>query len=169
MKQLTTALCCIAFMIAGAFLALKDFKSLKSNTIMAQPPPLAWNTNGVLPLDLQLDLEKKLDLDKKLSAESPINVRDSVVIRDSIVVKTKWKTRYKTVPNRTEAREVGTHLAPVTPDSLPNPPTTNSTLVREEQTSEDANTTKVPAIQLTVDGQVVYSSENDIHSAEGGQ
>jgi len=164
MKRLTTALCCICLMIAGVGLAFYDGDTHKYNEIMAsEANQLMWNVpkGKVLPLDLQLDLEKRQ------LGESP---KDSINIIDSIrwVEKIRWKTRYKSVADRTTAREVGQHLAAVTPDSLSENPATTCTLDREEQPNEIVGTSKVPSIQLTVDGNVVYSTDEN-HSTEGGQ
>lgn len=149
-------------MVAGISLAVFNEDTVNHQTIMAAQP-LQWNVQpGSLPLDV------KLDFDKRLSHEAPI--KDSVHIRDSIRVieKIRWKTRYKNVADRTAAREVGEHLMPVNPDSMSNEPTLISMLEREEQSSEVVDTSKVSSIQLTVNGKVVYS-KNDNHSTEGSQ
>ena len=143
-----------------------DFSPIGDKTMMAATipqPTLQWNTNGKLPLDLQLDL------DKRLSHESP--VKDSVNIVDSVrwIEKTKWKIRYKTVADRTTAREQGEHPMAVTPDSMSREPVNISALDREEQPNEVTSVSKIPVIQLRVDGTIVYNSEDEIHSAEGCQ
>lgn len=149
-------------MITGVFLSLQNITFSNSQSAMAQPVPLSWNTQNGLPLDIQLDL------DKRLSHEPCI--KDSVHIRDSvrIVEKTKWKVRYKNVAARTTARNEGKHLTAVTPDSMPANPSVISAPGREEQPGEVVGTPKVPSIQLTVDGEVVYS-RNDNHSGVEGQ
>lgn len=153
-------------MFAGISAAFMDFSPIGDKTMMAATipqPVLQWNTNGKLPLDLQLDL------DKRLSRESP--TKDSINIVDSVrwVEKVRWKTRYKTVADRTTAREAGQHLAPVNPDSMSKNPAIISTLDREEQPNEVTSVPKTPVIQLRVDGTIVYNSEDEIHSAEGCQ
>jgi hypothetical protein len=164
MKRLTTIICCIAMMFAGISAAFMDFSPPGGKTMMAATiqQPLVWQNNGKLPLDLQLDL------DKRLSHESP--TVDTVIVSDTVYVdKIKWKTRYKTVAARTIAREVGEHLAPVMPDSMSRAPAKDkSTLGREEQPNETVGTSKAPSIQLTVDGEVVYS-RNDNHSTGESQ
>ena len=162
MKRITTIVCCVALMIAAVALAKFNHNTVDHQTVMAAQP-LQWNVQpGNLPLDI------KLDFDKRLSHEAPI--KDTVYIRDSVRVieKIRWKTRYKSVADRTTAREVGEHLTPVTPDSMSNEPTLISTLGREEKPSEVVDTSKVSSIQLTVNGKLVYS-KNDNHSTEGGQ
>lgn len=165
MKRITTIICCVAMMILGVATAFQKQSPSSNNVMQAatiESAPLAWSNNGrTLPLDLQLDLDKRLD------RESP-NVRDSIVLRDSVVTKIRWKVRYKSVADRTAAREAGEHLTAVTPDSLPENPAIISTVGREEQPIEIVDVSKTPSIQLSVDGQVVYSS-NDNHSAEEGQ
>lgn len=171
MKKLTTILCAICFMIGGISLAIHDHEVRKTNEIMASPPgQLVWNVpKRNIPLDLQLDLEKR-----QLN-ESP--VKDSVNIRDSVnyIYKVKYiykkkerENRIENAADRTTAREAGMHLAAVTPDSLPTNPAEICTLDREEQPSEGVGVSKMPSIQLTVDGNVVYSTD-DNHSTEGGQ
>lgn len=150
-------------MVAGISLAIRERNPHKQNEIMASSPSkLEWNIpKGSIPLDLQLSLEKR---------QQSVSPRDSINIVDSIrwIEKVRWKTRYKSVADRTTAREVGQHLTAVNPDSLPMSSTITSTLDREEYTSEVVDTSKVPSIQLTVGGKVVYST-NDNHSTEGGQ
>jgi len=127
------------------------------------PSVLQWDvTNNRLPLDLQLDL------DKRLSYEAPI--KDSINIVDSVryIDKIRWKTRYKTVAARTSAREVGEHPMAVMPDSMSRAPAISRTLDREEQPNEIVGVSKTPSIQLTVDGEVVYSRD-DNHSTEESQ
>mgnify|MGYP006935955646 CR=1 FL=1 len=167
MKRITTIICCIAFMFAGISAAFMDFNPVSNKTMMAAtvpPSALQWDvTNNRLPLDLQLDL------DKRLSHETPI--KDSINIVDSVrwVEKVRWKTRYKNVAARTTAREVGEHPMAVTPDSASRAPTITRTLEREEQPNEFAVDSKSPAIQLRVDGVIVYNSEDEIHSTEESQ
>ena len=166
MKKVTTIICCFFLMVCGVSLVFHDLGLPGNKTAMAAPAlePLAWSNvkNNTLPLDL------RLSSDDRLSHESPI--KDSVNIRDSViyVYKTKWKTRYKNEADRTAARKAGQHLAAVNPDSLPENLAINSTLVREEQPSEIVDTTKVSSIQLIIDGETVYS-KNDNHSVGEGQ
>lgn len=164
MKRLTTIILAVAFMIAGVSAAFMDYNPPSNKTMMAAtiPEPLQWNTNGLMPLDLQLDL------DKRLSHETPTVEPERIV--DTIYVdKIKWKTRYKTVAARTIAREVGEHMPAVTPDSMPHVPTIISTLEREEQPNDFEESPNGPSIQLTVDGVIVYQSEDVIHSTEESQ
>lgn len=147
--------------ISAAFM---DYSPPSNKTMMAatMPTPLQWNTNGLMPLDLQLDL------DKRLSREAP-TVEPECITDTVYVDKIKWKTRYKTVAARTTAREVGEHITTVTPDSMPHAPTIISTLEREEQPNDFEESPNGPSIQLTVDGVVVYQSEDVIHSTEESQ
>jgi len=165
MKRLTTIICCVAMMFVAISAAFMDYNPPSNKTLMAatMPAPLQWNTNSLVPLDLQLDL------DKRLSHEP--SIKDSVNIIDSVryIDKVRWKTRYKTVAARTAAREVGEHMTAVTPDSLPHSPTIISTLDREEQPKDIVDQPNWPSIQLTVGGVIVYQSEDEIHSTEESQ
>jgi hypothetical protein len=163
MKRITTIICCALLMVAGISLAIYNKGTVNHQTVMAAQP-LQWNVKpGTLPLDIQFDL------DKRLTREVP-KTKDTVIIRDSvrIIEKIQWKTRYKTIAERTAAREVGEHLAAVNPDSMLREPTINSTLEREEKSSEVVDTSKVSSIQLTVNGEIVYS-KNENHSTGEGQ
>ena len=151
-------------MFAAISAAFMDYSPPSNKTLMAatMPAPLQWNANSLVPLDLQLDL------DKRLSRETP--TVETVRVVDTVYVdKIKWKTRYKTVSARTAAREVGEHMTAVTPDSLPHGPTIISTLDREEQPKDIVDQPNWPSIQLTVDGVIVYQSEDEIHSTEESQ
>lgn len=164
MKQITTLFCCVCLMIAGISLAIWN-NPVGHHQQVSAAQPLQWavNKSNVLPLDLQLSLDN--------GQHRETSVKDSINIVDSVrwVTKTRWKTRYKNVADRTTAREVGKHLMPVTPDSMLKNPTTISTLEdREEQPNEAVDTSKVSSIQLIVDGNVVYSKD-DNHSAEEGK
>lgn len=160
MKQITTVFVVLCLMVTGISLAIYDSPS-KHQQAMAAPVP-QWSASSIVPLDL------KLDLDKRLSSEAPI--KDSVHIRDSVRIteKVRWKVRYKTVTDRTSARDAGIHPPAVTPDSLMRCTAKLSTLGREEQPKETVDASKVSSIQLSVDGEVVYSS-NDNHSGVEGQ
>ena len=165
MKRLTTIILAVAFMVAGIAAAFMDFNPPSNKTMMAAtvtPTVFKWDLNKTrLPLDLQLDL------DNRLSHES--STVDTVRVTDTLYIdKIKWKTRYKTLAARTTAREDGEHLAPVTPDSMPTAPPNLCTPDREEQPGDYGAHSKWPPIQLTVDGEVVYS-RNDNHSGVGGQ
>ena len=164
MKRLTTIILAVAFMIAGVSAAFMDYNPPSNKTMMAAtiPEPLQWNTKGLMPLDLQLDL------DKRLSHETPTAEPERIV--DTVYVdKIKWKTRYKTVAARTTAREVGEHMTTATPDSMAHAPTIIGTLEREEQPNDFEESPNGPSIQLTVDGVIVYQSEDVIHSTEESQ
>ena len=158
-------ICCVAMMFVAISAAFMDYNPPGNKTMMAAtiPEQLQWNTVlGKLPLDLQLDL------DKRLSRETP--TVDTIKSIDTIYIdKIEWKTRYKTVSARTAEREVGEHLTPVTPDSMPHAPTIISTLDREEQPNDNVGQPNWPSIRLTVDGVIVYQSEDEIHSTEESQ
>ena len=163
MKQLTTIACCVVMMIFGVATAFQNFKFPNNKVAMAQPLPA--------PIEISrpgMPLEIGVKSNDRLSRGS--SIKDSVVIRDSVrwVTKTKWKTRYKDVADRTTARDAGTHPWAVTPDSMKENPAITSTMGREEYPIDTVGVSKTPSIQLTVDGEVVYS-RNDNHSGVGGQ
>lgn len=152
-------------MIGAISLAIYDRSHTHSQNVINASPPgqFVWNIpHGTIPLDLQLDL------DKRQNRVSPS--KDSINVIDSVrwIEKIRWKTRYKNVADRTTARDVGEHLVAVIPDSLPNEPTIISTQAREEESCEVVDISKMPSIQLTVGGKIVYST-NDNHSTEGSQ
>ena len=157
-------ICCVAMMFVAISAAFMDYSPPSNKIMMAAtiPEPLQWNTNGLMPLDLQLDLDKRLS--RETSTVEPERITDTVYVD-----KIKWKTRYKTVTARTAARKVGEHLTAVTPDSMPHAPTIISTLDREEQPNDIVHSPNECSIQLTVDGVVVYQSEDVIHSTEESQ
>ena len=165
MKRFTTILCCIALMIAGAGLAISNLKSLPQNTIAAATPyyrPTPVIVGNTLPLDIQSDLNKK-DSESRATSKDSINIIDSV----RWITKIRWKTRYPDAARITH-RDTGNKMAAVTPDSLSAKPVNNNTLGREENPKDSVETSKVSSIQLTVDGEVVYS-RNDNHSGVEGQ
>lgn len=144
-------------MIAGISLGYAPHIEAPGNQVaMAQP-----TMSGFEHLNEQLKANKEHS-----THASPI--KDSINIRDSVVIKTKWKTRYRHAANHTEHRDIGTDLPTITPDSMSMKPMTNSMSGREEKPDENVGISKMHSIQLSVDGQVVYSSENDNHSAGEG-
>ena len=166
MKRLTTIICCMCLMIAGAGLALAHLDQLPQNTIAAanlpvdRPVPVIVGSNS-LPLDIQLDLDKKAS---EKRATSDTIASDSVLDK---VKPIKQKARSKKRAHITHSGP-GNPLAAVAPDSLSSRPANKDMLDREEQSKESVAAPKAASIQLIVNGVVVYSI-NDNHSAEGGQ
>lgn len=151
-------------MVLGVAAAFQDFQLPGNRVAIAHPTlPAIQIARPGWPLDIGV---KPND---RLSRESS-SVKDSVNIIDSVRWETKilWKTRYKNVADRTAAREAGEHPLSVTPDSLKENLAITSTVDREEKTTETVDVPKTPSIQLSVDGHVVYSS-NDNHSGVEGQ
>lgn len=160
MKRLTTAICCICLMVAGICLAIHDTDTHLNELHASQPAPIIWNipNKDVLPLDLRLDSDKR---------QPDVQIRDSVNIIDSVRWINKYRYLTKTATDRTTAREVGEHPEAINPDSLPVCPTTICTLDdREEQPSEVVDTSKVSSIQLTVNGKIVYSKDDNHSTGE---
>ena len=152
-------------MIAGAGLAISNLKSLPQNTIAAATPyyrPTPVIVGRTLPPAYRCELGEK-------DSESRATSKDSVNIIDSVhwVTKTRWKTRYRDAARITH-HDTGNEMAAVTPDSLSAKPVNNNTLDREEHSKDSVVTSKGTSIQLTVDGEVVYS-KNDNHSGVEGQ
>ena len=166
MKRFTTILCCVMLMIAGAGLAVSNLKSLPQNTIAAATPyyrPTMSVVGNVLPPAFQCELGEKDSESRATSSKDSINIIDSV----RWVTKTRWKTRYRDDAHITH-RGTGNEMSATTPDSLPSKPENIDMLGREEYPKDSVVTSKVTSIQLTVDGKIVYS-KNDNHSAEGCQ
>lgn len=153
-------------MVAGISLAVYDTKP-SGNTIQANP--ITWNIpkGNVIPLDLQLDLEKRQP--NNVPVKDSINIQDSIryIYKVKYVYRPKPEDSDKCVAARTTARNAGQHLAAVTPDSLPMNPATIGTPDREEQPGETVVASKATSIQLTVDGNVVYSTDDNHSTGEG--
>jgi hypothetical protein len=148
-------------MVAGIGLAIYDSDTHLNELYAGEPAPLVWNipNGGVIPLDLRLDSEKR---------QPDIQMRDSINIIDSIrwVDKYRYRIKYKTVSDRTTAREAGEHPDGVNPDTLAGRTATICALEREEQPSDTVGTPKVPSIQLSVGGKVVYSNDDNHSTGE---
>lgn len=166
MKRLTTIICCICMMIAGAGLAINHLHELPQNTLAAanmpayRPVPVIVGSNS-LPLDIQLDLDKKAS---EKRATSDTITSDSVL---NTVKPIKQKARSKKRARITHS-SLGNPLASVTPDSLSRKPTNHDTLDREEKSKEGVVAPKATSIQLIINGVVVYSV-NDNHSGVESQ
>lgn len=166
MKRLTTILCCVCLMIAGAGLAISNLNQLPQNTIAAanlpidRPVPVIVGSNS-LPLDIQLDLDKRAS---EKRATSDTITSDSVL---NTVKPVKQKARSKKRAHITHSGP-GNPLAAVTPDSLSSRPANKDMLDREEKSKENVVPSKGASIQLIVNGVVVYSV-NDNHSGVESQ
>lgn len=145
------------FMIAGIGLALSKFDYSMKQTAMASPP-IQYSVLGKLPLDLQLDLEKRQKRD-----------RDTVYLPADTVTKTITKTKYVKVPQR--KRTTDTVYMPMPIPGPQQPVLVNNNIAgdREEHTPVVLQSPKQRSVSLTVDGRIVYSTENDIHSTEDRQ
>lgn len=135
-------------------MALKSTnQKLGYNTAMAAVYP---TYNGTLPLDLQLDLDKRTK-------------KDTVTVHDSIYVKCNHKERVKVL--KPERVTDTLYLPMPMPGPMESMPVYNKLQGdREEYTPGELWIGSKPhSVTLTVDGQVVYKSENDIHSTEDRQ
>ena len=166
MKRFTTFLCCIALMIAGAGLAISNLRVQPQNTIAAAVPyyrPVLPIVGSKLPPANQCELGEKDSESRATSSKDSINIIDSV----RWVTKTRWKTRYRNDAHITHSG-TGNEMAATNPDSLSSKPVNLDVLGREEYPKDSVVSSKGTSIQLTVDGEVVYS-KNDNHSGVEGQ
>lgn len=155
MKRFTTIICCLAFMVSGIALAVKSTgERFGRNTVMAATAPLFYR--GPLPLDLQLDLEKRQS-------------NDTVVVHDSIYVKCNHKERVKVLKPKHVTDTL--YLPMFMPEPMASISVSNQFQGNREEKIPDELWigSKPHNVTLTVDGQVVYKSENDIHSTEDRQ
>ena len=154
MKRFTTIICCLAFMVSGIFMAVKSTGEHFNNSAAYAAVPTYYS--GTLPLDLRLNAEKRLS-------------KDTVTIHDSVYVKCNHKERVKVL----KPKHVTDTL--YLPMPIPGPMATvsvcnKSSGDREEYTPVQLRIGSKPRnVILTVDGQIVYKTENDIHSTEDRQ
>ena len=144
-------------MLSGAFLALHKFETLRYQAALASPA-IQYPLIGKLPLDLQLDLEKR-------------QPKDTVYLPGDTVFKEKQviKPKYVKVPQQKRTTDT-LYLSMPIPGPVDGVSVSKSIAGdREEHTPVNLFGPKSNSIILTVDGQVVYSTENDIHSTEDRQ
>ena len=159
MKQVTTILCCLAFAIAGICLAIQEKNDVvwKTQTISAATLPAPQVS--MLPLDVQLDLGKKVQT-------NPAIIHDTVYVdRPQILVVNPKSSKVSTPKGVTDVAWMMLKPGHTFKDTVSN----KGTPVREEKAGEcDVGSTKESAIQLTVDGKIVYS-KNVNHSTGESQ
>jgi len=98
---------------------------------------------------------------KDLLKEAEINKTDTIVLHDTVEVK---NTKYVKVPAPGHATDtIYVPLAEL-PEVEVVPVKQPSQEDREEYTSDETRDGPKPLVVLTIDGKVVYASENDIHS-----
>ena len=162
MKYVTTIICCLAFAFAGIGLAISgnntEVSFNKHQTLSAATlPPYQV---AKLPLDLRLALKKEVQSD-------PTTVKhDTVYIdRPQILVINKKSSRVSSPKKVTDYAWMMLTPEQTVKSAVNNKGTPN----REEKIGEcDVGSPKESAIQLTVDGQIVYS-KNVNHSTGGPQ
>ena len=156
MKYVTTIICCLAFAFCGISLAITD-----NNTKVSfnKHQTLSAATLPKLPLDVQLDLGKKVQIDPEVKRET------IYVDRPQVMVINKKSSRVKSPEKVTDYAWMM-----VNPDQLSKGTVSNKGFPnREEKIGEcDVGSSKESAIQLTVDGQIVYS-KNVNHSTGESQ
>lgn len=159
MKQVTTILCCLAFAIAGVCLAISENNDVtwKHQTINAATLPASQVS--MLPLDVQLDLGKEVQT-------NPTVKRDTVYVdRPQILVINKKSSKVSTPKKVTDVAWMMLKPGHISKDTVSNKGTPD----REEKAGEcDVGSSKETAIQLTVDGKIVYS-KNVNHSTGESQ
>lgn len=160
MKQVTTILCSIAFLLAGVFLATSEDKALdfeKHQTLSAATMPQI--TASMLPLDVQLDLGKKTQItDPEVITDT---IHDTIFVpKPEVIVINKKRSEVNRPKSVTDVawmivKPGNTSIDTVNNQKIP---------VREEKTGEcDVGAPETSTIQLIVDGKTVYS-KNDNHS-----
>lgn len=153
MKKLFTALCCIALATTGYLITSGGdaigYSPPQGNTLYAATIPYE-DYSGQAPLDLLLDQAKRLGTDTVF-----------VEIRDTVTVK---NVKYVKVPMPEHTTD--TLYIPMTdlPEIEVKPVKQQDSEDREEYTSDETRDGPKPIVVLTIDGKVVYASENDIHS-----
>lgn len=159
MKHVTTILCSIAFLFAGIFLASSKYTGLtdfsKHQSISAATLPV--EQVSMLPLDLQLDLGKRVQTDSTVKHDTVyvdrpqvlvINPKRPKVDRPKGVTDVAWMMLN---PGQLSKSAVSKQKIPD----------------REEQPGEtDVGASKASSIQLTVDGKVVYSKDDNHSTGE---
>ena len=165
MKRFTTIICCVMLMIAGAGLAISNLQVKPQNTIAAATPyyrPTLSIVGNTAPPAYRCELGE-MDSESRATSKDSINIIDSV----RWVTKTRWKTRYRDAAHITH-HGTGNEMAATAPDSLSPKPANIDMLGREENPKDSVESSKGSSIQLTVDGEVVYS-KNDNHSGVKSQ
>lgn len=143
MKKLTTFLCSLAFLLAGI--------QMSKHT---ESPPDSYNTVSAATLKLPLDVQ--LDLNKRLTDTIRVEIHDTVQVTNTKYV------RVSSPENTTDTL----YLPMVIPGHMEGASVNNKMKMgREEQPNDEhVCSPKEHTVYLTVDGEVVYSSENDNHS-----
>lgn len=165
MKYVTTIICCLAFAFAGIGLAISDNNTEvsfnKHQTLSAATlPPYQV---AKLPLDLQLALKKEVQTDPTIIRDT---IHDTMYIdRPQVLVINKKSLRVSSPKKVTDYSWMMLKPGQLFKDTVNNKGTPD----REENTGEcDVGSPKGPTIQLTVDGEIVYS-KNVNHSTGGSQ
>lgn len=145
MNKVLTAICCISLAALGYFITHGDstLNVMTQNTLAAATIPYT-NFNGPMPLDLKLDLAKEIENDN--------------VVHDTVKV---INTKYVRVPvtKRTTDTIYVANIPEVDVASVKNKGPGD----RKEGTPDETVSPK-PTVILTIDGKMVYSSENVIQS-----
>jgi hypothetical protein len=152
---------CLMGLLLGVFLDMKETSPSgfsKHQTLSAATVPVSQVS--MLPLDLQLDLGKKTQLTDDTVKHDTVYVPQPEVL---VINKTRQK-----VDRPKGVTDVAWVM--LTPEHTSKSSVKKSKIAdREEQPAEpDVRSPEVPTIQLIVDGQTVYSKD-DNHSTGGSQ
>ena len=156
MRKFITAVCCIALATCGYFMTHGKVEfnelQLKQNSLHAATIP-SWNNNGQPPIDVLLDLAKKMK-------------KDTVYIHDTVTVDNIKYVRVPVPEHTTDTLYIPmTDLQEIKPVSVKQPNLED----REEYTSDETRDGPNHVVVLTIDGKMVYSSGNDIHSGSSSK
>lgn len=163
MKYVTTIICCIAFAIAGGFLAMSNNAEVpfaKHQTLSAAT--LSPTEISKLPFDLRSSLKEGVQMGP--TTNDTVYVHDTTYVdRPQVLVINKKSSKVSSPEKVTDYSWMMLTPKPTSISTVSN----KGTPVREEKAGEcDVGSSKDPAIQLTVDGEVVYS-KNVNHSTGG--
>lgn len=161
MKYVTTIICCLAFAFAGIGLAISgnntEVSFSKHQTLSAAT--LSPMEIAKLPYDLRASMKDYVQTDPTIIKHDTIH--DTTYIdRPQVLVINKKSSKVSSPKKVTDYAWMMLKPDHMFKDTVNNKGTPN----REEKIGEcDVGSPKEPAIQLTVDGQIVYS-KNVNHS-----
>lgn len=133
MKKFVTTLWCAALAVAGYFITSETHTTDVPQNVMFAATVPNWNNNGQLPMDIVLDQAKTIT-----------NKVDTVEIHDTVLVDNLKYVRVPAHENTTDTLYMPLYV-PTPIDGVP---------VNNKNPG-----TKKSAVTLTVDGNIVYSTD----------
>ena len=133
MKKFVTTLWCAALAAAGYFITSETHTTDVPQNVMVAATIPNWNNNGRLPLDIVLDQAKTIT-----------NKVDTVEIHDTVLVDNSKYVRVPAHENTTDTLYMPLYV-PTPIDGVP--------------VNNKSPGTKKSAVTLTVDGNIVYSTD----------